>query len=58
MKAREELSLKEKEELEILALEISEAKDILREISQQMSRIERRVRAALPSSGISKKYSS
>ena len=55
MKQREESSLRDKEELELLALEISEAKSILREMSQQMSRIERRVRAALPSTGSARK---
>ena len=38
------------EELELLALELSEVKNILRELSQQVLRVERRVRAALPSS--------
>ena len=38
------------EELELLALELSEVKSILRELSQQVLRVERRVRAALPSS--------
>lgn len=36
------------EELELLALEVSEVKDVLRELSQQVLRIERRVQAALP----------
>ena len=35
------------EELKLLALDLSEVKNILRELSQQMLRIERRVRAAL-----------
>ena len=38
------------EELKLLALELSKVKNILHELSQQMLRIERRVRAALPSS--------
>ena len=38
------------EELELLALELSEVKSILRELSQQVLRVERRVRVALPSS--------
>lgn len=38
------------EELELLALELSEVRNILRELSQQVLRVERRVRAALPSS--------
>lgn len=38
------------EELELLALELSEVKSILRELSQQVLRVERRVRAVLPSS--------
>ena len=38
------------DELEFLALEISEFKNVLRELSQQVSRIERRVKAALPPS--------
>ena len=38
------------EELELLALELSEVKSILREVSQQLIRVERRVRAVLPSS--------
>ena len=36
------------DELELLALEISEIKDVLRELSQQVLRVERRVQAALP----------
>ena len=36
------------EELELLAIEISEVRDILRELSQQVLRIERRVQASLP----------
>ncbi len=36
------------EELELLTLELSEVKSILRELSQQLLRIERRVRAVLP----------
>ena len=38
------------EELKLLALELSKVKNILHELSQQMLRIERRVRAVLPSS--------
>ena len=38
------------EELELLALELSEVKSILRELSQQILRVERRVRVALPPS--------
>ena len=38
------------EELKLLALELSEVKNILRELSQQILRVERRVRVALPSS--------
>lgn len=38
------------EELELLAIEISEVKDVLRELSQQVLRIERRVQATLPPS--------
>lgn len=37
------------EELKLLTLELSEVKNILREVSQQMLRIERRVRVALSS---------
>lgn len=40
----------QRDELELLALEISEVKCILREVSQQISRIDRRVRVALSSS--------
>ena len=40
----------QQDELELLTLEISEVKCVLREVSQQISRIDRRVRAALPSS--------
>ena len=36
------------DELELMALELSELKGILRELSQQVLRIERRVKAALP----------
>lgn len=36
------------EELELLALEVSEVKDVLRELSQQVLRVDRRVQAALP----------
>lgn len=36
------------DELELLALEISEVKNILRELSQQVLRIDRRVSAVLP----------
>lgn len=38
------------EELKLLVLELSEVKNILRELSQQVLRVERRVSAALPSS--------
>ena len=38
------------EELKLLTLELSEVKNILRELSQQILRVERRVRVALPSS--------
>ena len=38
------------EELKLLALELSKVKNILHELSQQMLRIERRVRVALPPS--------
>lgn len=38
----------QRDELKLLAQEISEIKIILREVSQQISRIDRRVRAALP----------
>lgn len=38
------------EELKLLTLELSEVKNILREVSQQILRVERRVRVALPSS--------
>lgn len=38
------------EELELLAIELSEVRDILRELSQQVLRIERRVQASLPRS--------
>lgn len=37
------------EELKLLTLELSEVKNILREVSQQILRVERRVRVALPS---------
>ena len=37
------------EELKLLALELSKVKNILQELSQQMLRIERRVRVALSS---------
>ena len=36
------------DELELLALELSELKGVLRELSQQVLRIERRVKVALP----------
>ena len=36
------------DDLELLVLELSEVKGILRELSQQVLRIERRVKAALP----------
>ena len=36
------------EELELLALEVSEVKDVLRDLSQQVLRVDRRVQAALP----------
>ena len=49
MKEKENISIKGKEELELLALEISDAKSALREISQQMLRIERRIKGALHS---------
>ena len=38
------------DELELLVLELSEVKGILRELSQQVLRVERRVKAALPAS--------
>ena len=38
----------DRNELEYLALELSEVKGVLRELSQQLLRIERRLRAALP----------
>ena len=38
------------EELELLALEVSDVKETLREMSRQILRIERRVNAALPRS--------
>lgn len=36
------------EDLELLVMELTEIKDILREASQQIRRIERRIKAALP----------
>lgn len=39
-----------REDLELLALELSEVKSILRELSQQVLRVERRVKVALPPS--------
>ena len=39
-----------REDLELLALELSEVKNILRELSQQVLRVERRVKVALPPS--------
>ena len=43
-----------KDELELLTLEILEVKSILRELSQQVLRIERRLKATLPPQKISK----
>ena len=50
MNINEDMRAENADELELLALEISEFKNVLREMSQQASRIERRVKAALPSS--------
>ena len=52
MKVKIKLSSEDREELELLVLEISELRGVLREISQQVIRIERRVRAILPHSGM------
>lgn len=49
MKTDESIRLKKRDDLELLALEVSELKGVMRDVSQQMSRIERRVKAALPS---------
>ena len=43
------MSIEQQNDIESLALEISEIKVTLREISQQILRIDRRVRAVLPS---------
>ena len=48
MKLDENICTGRKEELELLVLELSEVKSILRELSQQVLRIERRIRAVLP----------
>lgn len=50
MNIDEDIRAENADELELLALEISEFKNVLRELSQQVSRIERRVKAALPPS--------
>ena len=50
MKNSEKIWIDKQDDLELLVLEISELKHILREVSQQMLRIERRIKATLPSS--------
>ena len=50
MSERKKIWNEQQDDLELLALEISEVKGILREVSQQISRIDRRVRVALPPS--------
>ncbi len=52
MKRQPVLSSKDREEVELLALEISELRGVLREISQQVLRIERRIRSILPHSEV------
>ena len=46
MDVDEDVPAENSDELEFLALEISEFKNVLREMSRQVSRIERRVKAA------------
>ena len=48
----------QQDELEMLVLELSEVKGVLRELSQQILRIERRAKAALPPSNQPKQASS
>ena len=48
MSLDKEICARDHNDLELLALEISEVRSALRELSQQVLRIERRVRAALP----------
>ncbi len=48
MTARGRISVDSRDSLEAIALEISELRDALRELSRQALRIERRVAAALP----------
>ena len=47
----------QQDELEMLVLELSEVKGVLRELSQQILRIERRAKAALPPSSQPKQAS-
>ena len=54
MKREPIISTQNRDELEMLALEISELRGILREISLQVLRIERRIRSVLPHSELSK----
>ena len=48
MNSDKKICAKDGDELEYLALELSDVKGVLRELSQQVLRIERRVQAALP----------
>ncbi len=48
MRPDDDIRAEDRNELEYLALELSEVKGVLRELSQQLLRIERRLRAALP----------
>lgn len=50
MKGETAFSTEHQNEIELLALEISELKNVLRELSQQVLRIERRIRSVLPNS--------
>ena len=52
MKPEKDLANKSTSDIELLLLEISELRGVLRELSQQVLRIERRVRAVLPQSEI------
>ena len=48
MRSDGDIRAEDRNELERLALELSEVKGVLRELSQQLLRIERRLRTALP----------
>ena len=52
MKPEKDLANKSNSDIELLLLEISELRSVLRELSQQVLRIERRIRAVLPQSEI------